>query len=127
MVILEAAAIGAVGYAGYRGGEEAIRKGKQTQRDLKLQGRIRGHRNDMKDKIRERQERMATLNACRTSTPSASSSSIDSGNNSNSTRSTESGSTCSTTDLRMQGVISRLRDENSSKNKGLFKGLFAKK
>lgn len=112
MVILAAAALGAVGYGTYRAGEEAVREGKKSARGAKLAGRIRGHQGDLKDKSKERQERMAELQAARSLSggmASADSSRADS------VRSSSSSNNLSTTGLRMQGVMSRLKEDDGKK------------
>lgn len=121
MVILAAAALGAVGYGTYRAGEEAVREGKKTARNVKLANRVRSHQNDFIDKSKDRQERIAELHAARNLsggdrvTPQPSTSKNESNNNVNNNN----------TSLRMQGVMSRLK-EDDTKKKSILKNPFGR-
>ena len=61
MVVLEAAAIGAVGYGAYRGGEAAVQKGKDTHKDMVFQSKRREERGQLAAKKQGRVSRIAEL------------------------------------------------------------------
>ena len=61
MVILETAAITAAGYGLYQGGDAAVRKGKDTHKEL-VRERVRlSQRSELKQKSKTRQDRVAEL------------------------------------------------------------------
>lgn len=121
MVLLAAAAIGAAGYGTYRAGEGAVREGKKSARGAKFAGRMRGNENDLKDKSKERQERMAELHASR----SLSSGMASTDRTAASVRPSSSSnlSDDASSRLRMQGVLLRMKEEGS-KTKRIFKNPF---
>lgn len=63
MVVLETAAIGAAGYGVYRGGEAAVRKGKQTQKEFQFQQGQRQQKAELITKSKERSERIAKISS----------------------------------------------------------------
>ncbi len=73
MVILETAAIGAAGYGLYRGGDAAIRKGKETQKELQRERVRQSQRSELSSKIKTRQERIAQLVTLRQGTSASTS------------------------------------------------------
>jgi hypothetical protein len=95
MVLLAAAALGAVGYGTYRAGEEAVREGQKTKRNFQLNHRTRAREKELVEKSKERQERMAELQMARQSVSSGSD---------------------DTTNVRMQGVMARLKEDNNNNN-----------
>lgn len=93
MVILETAAITAAGYGLYRGGDAAVRKGKDTHKEL-VRERVRlSQRSELKQKSKTRQDRVAELLQLRK--PSSSSTSITSSSSSINNRSGRSNPTTS--------------------------------
>ena len=143
MVILETAAITAAGYGLYRGGDAAVRKGKDTHKEL-VRERVRlSQRSELKQKSKTRQDRVAELLQLRK--PSSSSTSITSSsssiNNSSSSRSNPttsssgtmgddlSGSSSVAIEDRHKSVMDKLRSSRaheSSKSSGtkLLGGFF---
>jgi hypothetical protein len=61
MVILETAAITAAGYGLYRGGDAAVRKGKETHKELVLERVRQSQRSELKIKSKTRQNRVSEL------------------------------------------------------------------
>ncbi|GAX09395.1 hypothetical protein FisN_6Lh232 [Fistulifera solaris] len=106
MVLLAAAALGAVGYGTYRAGEEAVREGQKTKRNFQLNQRTRAREKELVEKSNDRQERMAELQMARQSAVSSGSS--------------------DTTNVRMQGVMTRLKEENHHPKKLNLKNPFVR-
>ena len=61
MVVLEAAVITAAGYGAYKGGDAAIRKGKQVQKEMQRESKRRNQRSELATKQKERSERLAKI------------------------------------------------------------------
>ncbi|GAX20281.1 hypothetical protein FisN_6Hh232 [Fistulifera solaris] len=97
MVLLAAAALGAVGYGTYRAGEEAVREGQKTKRNFQLNQRTRAREKELVEKSKDRQERLAELQMARQSVSSGS----------------------DTTNVRMQGVMARLKEDDNKKKLNL--------
>ena len=106
MVILAAAALGAAGYGAYKGGEAAVKKGHQLQKEHERSGKRREQTSEFKPS--SRQERIAKLTSMRTMDPSVSSS--VSSNSSDESR-------------RQKDVIASFRARQESTKGGGFKGL----
>ncbi|KAL3943504.1 MAG: hypothetical protein SGBAC_002429 [Bacillariaceae sp.] len=139
MVILETAAIGAAGYGVYRGGEESAKKAKQAKKEYKFGQKLRGNRNELSSKSKERNEKIAQLNMMRSarndsSMASAGSGSADSawplgGTSSsrtpnNSTSSLPPDDDTSVKD-RQKAVMDKLNKNKPKQKKSLF-GMFKK-
>ena len=71
MVILETAAIGAAGYGLYRGGDAAVRKGKETHKEYQRERVRQSQRSELATKSKTRQERIAQLVQLRQGQPAA--------------------------------------------------------
>jgi hypothetical protein len=93
MVILETAAITAAGYGLYRGGDAAVRKGKDTHKELVRERVRQSQRSKLKQKSKTRQDRVAELLQLRK--PSSSITSITSSSSSINNRSGRSNPTTS--------------------------------
>ena len=61
MVVLEAAAIGAAGYGVYRGGDAAVRKGKDAHKEWQRESVRRSQRQDLQARNQSRRQRIAEL------------------------------------------------------------------
>ena len=61
MVILETAAIGVAGYGLYRGGDAAIRKGKETTKEIQRERVRQSQRSELQGKVKTRQDRIKEL------------------------------------------------------------------
>ena len=140
MVILETAAIGAAGYGVYRGGEESAKKAKQAKKEFKFGQKLRGARNELSSKNKDRSERIAQLNMMRSTRNDSASSSVMTDNSSNawplgggtstrSTATTNTTTTSSTTDSvndRQKAVMEKLNKNKPKPKSGMF-GRFKKK
>jgi hypothetical protein len=127
MVILETAAITAAGYGLYRGGDAAVRKGKDTHKELVRERVRQSQRSELRQKAKTRQDRVSELLQLRnprssssnsTSSTSLTSSSGSSLNNSSSNSSRNinpSTSTASAVDDGLSGSSS-LAIEDRHKN-----------
>jgi len=139
MVILETAAIGAAGYGVYRGGEESAKKAKQAKKEYKFGQKLRGNRNELSSKSKERSEKIAQLNLMRSARndsnmASAGSGSADSawplGGRSSSSR-TPNNSTSSlppddtSVKDRQKAVMEKLNQNKPKQKKSMF-GMFKK-
>lgn len=65
MVVLEAAAIGAAGYGLYRGGDAAVRKGKETHKEFQRERVRHNQKSELASKSNARKERIAQLASMR--------------------------------------------------------------
>ena len=109
MVILAAAALGAAGYGAYKGGEAAVKKGHQLQKEHERNGKRREQSSELKQKASSRQERIAKLTSMRTMDPSSVSSSVAS-NSSDDSR-------------RHKDIVASFRARQESTKGGGLKGL----
>jgi len=148
MVILETAAITAAGYGLYRGGDAAVRKGKETQKEFVRERARNSERTELNQKTKSRQDRVSELLKMRTQPPTTSSSGstlTSSGSNlSATTPDWDSGMTPSTTSTREpssstsssindrhKNVMEKLRSsraqETNKSGGGKLLGFFGKK
>jgi len=145
MVILETAAITAAGYGLYRGGDAAVRKGKDTHKELVRERVRQSQRSELRQKSKTRQDRVAELLQLRkpsSSSTSLTSSSSSINNNSNSRNPTTStasttgddtsGSSSAAIEDRHKSVMDKLRssrahESNKSSGTKLLGGFFAGK
>jgi hypothetical protein len=118
MVVLEAAAIGAASYGLYRGGDAAVRRGKESIKEYKREQKRSEQRSELSQKLKARNERVAQLASIRrggasttAGTPSLSSSVPISAFNACTTNpcSTSSISGSSSVDERHRNVMEKLR------------------
>ena len=117
MVILEAAAIGAAGYGVYRGGDAAVRKGKETHKEMKREGVRREQKSELASKSKERSSRLAKLASLRQGAK-------EGGANS----STTEGAASSNDDARHKAVMAKPRNKpTASKPKSRFPNPFKRK
>jgi hypothetical protein len=137
MVILETAVIGAAGYGLYRGGDAAVRKGKQTQKELKFEKHRRTQQHELTSKQKERSERLARITESRNGKASATKSWLPSSSSRRATTTTTANTTTtapaaattkSSNDVndRYQSVMKKL-DEKPKKGKKSIMGIFGKK
>ena len=61
MVILETAAIGAAGYAAYKGGDATVRKGKETHKEMQRERARQSQRSVLNSKTKDRKPRIDQL------------------------------------------------------------------
>jgi hypothetical protein len=155
MVILETAAITAAGYGLYRGGDAAVRKGKDTHKELVRERVRQSQRSELRQKAKTRQDRVSELLQLRnprnssnsTSSTSLTSSSGSSLNNSSSNSSRNinpsmstagavddglSGSSSLAIEDRHKNVMDKLRssrghESNTSSRTKRLGGLFGAK
>jgi hypothetical protein len=106
MVFLTAAALGAAGYGAYKGGEVAVKKGKETKTELERHQKRRQQSSELRSKASTHQERISKLTSMRSGAAAASASS----------------KTEEKSDSRHSDVISSFKALHSKDNKGL-KGL----
>eukprot|EP00934_Nitzschia_sp_Nitz4_P006364 Nitzschia sp. Nitz4//scaffold64_size103689//95174//95605//NITZ4_004449-RA/size103689-exonerate_protein2genome-gene-0.57-mRNA-1//-1//CDS//3329556169//6354//frame0 len=128
MVVLEAAAIGAAGYGLYRGGDAAVRKGKETHKEFQRSQIRRSQQSEFAAKSSVRQNRISKLVDMKSSSPSDSSDNRPSAQSTGSSSkwpslranaaatSTASNSTNSVDD-RHANVMARLREGRSAEKK----------
>ena len=109
MVVLEAAAIGAAGYGLYRGGDAAVRKGKETHKEMQRESVRRSQRSELSSKTKDRKGRIAELVSLRRDGTSARMPK-------NTSESTAASST-SSVDQRHQDVMAKLRSSRESESK----------
>lgn len=125
MVILETAAIGAAGYGAYRGGDAAIRKGKEAHKEMQRQSNRNSQRSELVAKTKARNQRISRLSKLR----GGDSSRNTFGNNENTNSNTNSrplGGRSSNApaevppppsiDERQKAVMQKLKQGNSKKN-----------
>lgn len=109
MVVLEAAAIGAAGYGLYRGGDAAVRKGKDTRKEMQRESVRRSQRSDFNNKTKTRKDRISELVSFRQ------------GGESERIKRTPTESTVSSSsssvDQRHQDVMAKLRSSRESEAK----------
>ena len=127
MVILETAAIGAAGYGVYRGGEESAKKAKQAKKEFQFGQKLRGHRNELSSKSKDRNERIAQISMMRSARNDSASSSV---NNESSwpsnTTATSTSSNSEDVKERQKAVMEKLKNKPTPKSGGMF-GMFKKK
>jgi hypothetical protein len=123
MVVLEAAAIGAASYGLYKGGDAAVRKGKEAHREHKRESQRSSQKSELNQKTQTRSERISQLvdmssrrNGGNTSTPNI----ITTGgsmNFSTSSQGRRSSIETSTVDDRHRNVMKKLNLEREEENK----------
>ena len=118
MVVLEAAAIGAAGYGLYRGGDAAVRKGKETHKEMQRESVRRSQRSELSSKTKDRKGRIAELVSLRRDGASARMPK-------NTSESTAASST-SSVDQRHQDVMAKLRSSRESEAKKTAGNRFSK-
>ena len=79
MVIVETALVGAAGYGAYKGGDAAIRKGKEAHREHKFGQKVRSQQKELTMKLKTRSERLSRITEMRYSSNNKSSSSYNFG------------------------------------------------
>jgi hypothetical protein len=130
MVILETAAISAAGYGIYKGGDAAVRKGKQTHKEIKREQNRRTQRSELASKTKDRNERLARITDMRNG-KAASTSWLPSLSSSReaATKTTPSTSTSTkSSDIndRYESVLKKLDEKPKKEKKGIM-GMFGKK
>jgi hypothetical protein len=137
MVVVEAAIVGAAGYGLYRGGDAAIKKGKDAVKEYERESKRSFQRSELQNKTRARSERIAKITSIRnnrggtTTSSSSSSSSTSSRDISTTTPSVFSSSspadlTGESVEDRHRAVMERLRQgrqEEASKNRSSTGGI----
>lgn len=124
MVVLEAAAIGAASYGLYKGGDAAVRKGKEAHREHKRESQRSSQRSELNQKTKTRSERMSQLvnmssrrNGGNASTPNIITTGGSSMNFSTSSQGRRSSIETSTVDDRHRNVMKKLNLEREEENK----------
>jgi hypothetical protein len=107
MVILAAAVLGAAGYGAYKGGDAAVKKGRDIATEHQRNQKRREQSSEFKVKAKTRQERIANLTSMRT---------MESSSSSDTNTSSDS--------QRHQDVIASFRARQESAKGGGLKGLF---
>lgn len=121
MVILETAAIGAAGYGLYRGGDAAVRKGKETHKEMKREAVRRGQRSELNSKTKDRKDRIAQLVSLRQG-GSSDRNTVGSKSAAESTLSSSS----SSIDQRHQDVMAKLKSSREGETKKTPSNRFSK-